>query len=44
MFEMMQMLLQVMQLRHWLVIAGCALVIFGSAGLLIRAIRTPKTE
>ena len=42
MLEVMQDRLQTMQPAHWLIVAGCALVIFGIAGILIRTARTPE--
>jgi hypothetical protein len=42
MLEMVQHRLQMMQPAHWLIVAGCALVILGIAGILIRTARTPE--
>lgn len=44
MLEMMQLQLQTMQLPHWLIVAGCALLIVGAGGLLIRRAQTQKEE
>jgi hypothetical protein len=32
-----------LQLPHWLILGGSALVAFGVVGLIVRSIRTPKT-
>ena len=44
MLEMVQHWLEMMQPAHWLIVAGCALVIFGIAGILIRTARTPEAN
>jgi hypothetical protein len=44
MLEMVQHWLEMMQPAHWLIVAGCALVILGIAGILVRSARTPEAS